>query len=168
MLTAFLADSGVRTRGLAWTTGAKLPVKWATPKPVASEQWQRNEGFSLVRTGKVRSDLGNGSTSELELQLLGTDLGLQRVTVILNYPPEDEKPDPLGSLQADGITLTPLKCDPKTEGATYGNLVFVAKAPGKTASGLHENWNCGHDQCQWVLSILYRKADVTKVECSGG
>lgn len=73
-----------------------------------------------------------------------------------------------GSLQQDGISLGPLKCDRAKEGATWGNAVYVAKAPGNKASELHENWNCGHDGCIAVLAILYRKADVDTVECAGG
>ena len=38
----FLVDSGVRTTGLPWTTGAELPISWETAGQVqGQDQWPR-------------------------------------------------------------------------------------------------------------------------------
>ena len=170
ILTAFLADSGVPTRGLPWTSGSTLPVKWETPGPVATEPQFRQAGFTLARAGKVRVKFGDRPPVEMTLQLLGTEAGLQRVFVSLHLTDFDElqKEELRPSLTADGLTLAPLKCDARTEGYGFGNLVFAVKAPGKTASGLHESWNCAHDGCDWSMSILYRRNDISPIECFSG
>ena len=165
VLTTFLADSAVQTRGLDWTTGNSLPVVWESVDPVAPPDYVVREGYSLSRSGTGRLTVAD-SVVEMSLSLAGNDAGIQRVSIIfpITYLTMDQVE---GSLKEDGIGLQPLKCDRATEGASWGNVVYVAKAPGKTASGLHENWNCGHDQCTAVLAILYRKADVDTVECAG-
>lgn len=166
VLTTFLADSAVQTKGLEWTTGNALPVEWESAEPVAPPEYLIQEGFTLSRSGTGRVLMGEQAVVEISLSVVGNEAGVQRVSVI--FPLTDVGLDQIeGSLGQDGIVLTPLKCDRKTEGATWGNAVYVAKAPGKTASGLHENWNCGHDQCTAVLSILYRRSDVDTVECAG-
>jgi len=63
--------------------------------------------------------------------------------------------------------LQPLKCSRETEGYSFGNLLYAAKAPGKTASGLQEGWNCAHDGCTVAMTIYYRKADVEQFDCAG-
>lgn len=35
LVTSFLADSGVATRGLTWTSGDGLPVQWQSAQPAA-------------------------------------------------------------------------------------------------------------------------------------
>ena len=70
------------------------------------------------------------------------------------------------SLVADGIQLSPLKCNQKTEGTMFGNVVYVAKAPGKTATGLWESWNCSARECLGGFTTLYRKNEVAKIDCA--
>ena len=41
VLSAFVADSGAS--GVAWTAGDGLPLRWATPGPVATEAWQQQQ-----------------------------------------------------------------------------------------------------------------------------
>lgn len=170
VLTTFLADSGVPTRGLPWTTGSALPIKWATRQPVAAEAWAQQQGFTLGRAGTVRIKVGNNPPVEMALQLMGNAAGLQRVSISINLQETDELQisEMRPALIAEGMTLTPLKCDAAKEGASYGNLVFVAKAAKKTPSGLHENWDCSMNGCGWSMTILYRKADVTPIECATG
>ncbi|MEP7325268.1 MAG: hypothetical protein ABI836_04895 [Gemmatimonadota bacterium] len=170
VLTAFLADSGVATRGLPWTTGSALPVQWATRAPVAAEAWARQKGFTMARAGTVRIKVGTHEPVEMALQLFGNNAGLQQVIISVNLQESDELQhgEMRTALAAEGMTLTPLKCDEKKEGASYGNLVFVAKAPGKTPSGLHENWDCSMNGCGWSMTLLYRKADVAPIECYSG
>jgi hypothetical protein len=71
------------------------------------------------------------------------------------------------SLRGQGFTLTPLKCDRSSEGASYGNAVYILKLPGKQAQGLWMLWNCAHDGCTGSFAILYRRSDVSRVECAG-
>ncbi|MEZ4587300.1 MAG: hypothetical protein R2909_12960 [Gemmatimonadales bacterium] len=53
VLTAFLVDSGVRTRGLPWTTGSELPVEWESPGPVQNpDQWAVKQGRVVARNGE--------------------------------------------------------------------------------------------------------------------
>ncbi|MEO8451315.1 MAG: hypothetical protein ABI647_16085 [Gemmatimonadota bacterium] len=169
VLTAFLADSGVRIQGLPWTTGAALPVKWQTPKPVPAPDFAKQHGNTLTRVGTVRVAIGTRPPEKLTLTLFGNATGLQQVGIGGPYG-EGELPREVlqKALSGEGIALKLIKCDPAKEGESYGNLVFTAKAPGKTMSGLHQNWNCAHDGCGWTLEILYRRNDVAAVECSGG
>jgi hypothetical protein len=168
VLSHFLADSGVRTRGLPWNSGAALPVTWETPTAVASEEWLRRDGITLMRSGTLKLTVGRHPPVDATLSLMGTEVGLQRVSVSVRLTNFDDlrKEELRGSLTEDGYLLQPLKCDAATEGYGYGNLVFVGKAPGKTASGLHESWNCPHDGCDWTITILYRRADVVPIECA--
>ncbi len=166
VLSAFLADSGVRIRGLDWTTGHALPVRWETPRPIAAADWLQRQGYTLSRTGKARIIVGTLPAMEMQVDLWGTEAGLQKANVMfeLNELTMDLVEQ---ALAQDGFSLQPLKCDRSKEGASYGNAVYVAKGPGKTASGLHESWDCAHDGCTGTLSLLYRKADVAAVECIG-
>lgn len=164
VLTAFLTDSGVATRGLPWTTGSSLPVKWETPKPVAAP-YLKQDGFSLRRVGKCRVNVDGRRPVEASVDVLGNEVGIQRVSVSFDLA-ELELELAERSLAADGIQLSPLKCSRKTEGASYGNLVYVIKAPGKTATGLWEFWDCSATHCGGGFSILYRKTDVSKVDCA--
>lgn len=168
VLAAFLADSGARTRGLPWTTGSELPVKWeaAQPSPT-TDPYLKKLGHTLTRTGKFRGTVGGQPAQEMTLTLSGTEAGLARVSV---GTPMDEitREQIEQSLKADGMTLQPLKCSREKEGASFGNLLDAARVPGKTASGLWWNWNCAHDGCMLGLTILYRKAEASEIECYSG
>jgi len=167
LLTTFLADSGVRTRGLPWTTGDELAIEWQSATPVKIP-YATQDGSTVSRTGTARASLEDGSDIEATVEVAGNEVGIQRVTVSFDAP---ELPRNLvlaeQTLTAAGIALTPLKCSRDTEGAIYGNLVYVMKAPGKTASALHESWNCGQDGCGAAVSIIYRKKDVASIPCFG-
>jgi hypothetical protein len=166
VIAAFLADSGVRTRGLDWTSGSALPVKWQSARPVPAADWLKQQGYTLSRTGTANITVGDMPAMEMEVGLWGNAAGLQKsyVSFTLNEMTMDLVEQ---ALVKDGFTLQPLKCERAKEGASYGNAVYVAKAPGKTASGFHESWNCAHDGCTGMLTLLYRKADVAAVECNG-
>jgi hypothetical protein len=170
VLTAFLADSSVATRGLAWTTGAALPVKWASARPVAvTEEYLKRGGFTLKREGTLALRVGE-ATRQAGLHVYGNAAGVQRVSVSCEYQGDLEgHPRELleASLAADGFHLTPLKCDAKIEGVSYGNLAYVVKAPGRKAAALWESWNCtGTGDCGLSLTLLYRKAELAEVECA--
>jgi hypothetical protein len=178
VLTAFLVDAGVRTRGLPWTTGAELPVKWETPAAVsADDPYSRQKGLTLTRSGTVTATLGDTVALEASLTLAGNEAGLQRVTVHLPVLLVS-RPDGSGffvhqrmveqALKDESLTLQPLKCSRETEGASYGNLVDALGAPGKTASGLWWLWQSPMQEPTLTLTILYRRADMTEVECAGG
>jgi hypothetical protein len=166
VISAFLADSGVRTRGLDWTSGGALPVKWQSARPVPAADWLKQQGYTMSRTGMANITVGDQPALEMEVGLWGNATGLQKAYVMfeLNEVTMDLVEQ---ALVKDGFTLQPLKCERAKEGASYGNAVYVAKAPGKTASGFHESWNCAHDGCTGTLTLLYRKADVNAVECAG-
>jgi len=167
VVTAFLPDAGVQTRGLPWSTGDQLPVRWQSAKPVASADYLKQQGFTLSRTGNIRVLLDGGKAQAAILQVAGNQLGVQQVTVswnVLSGPFDGAA----RSLEADGISLKPLKCRRETEGASFGNLVHIASAKGKTATGLWENWNCAHDGCWFALTILYRRSALAKIDCAGG
>lgn len=165
LLGAFLADSGVATRGLPWTTGSTLPVKWNSPKPVPS-QYTMWPNVTVERTGTARMAASDTSTVEVQVFVLGNDAGIQRFFVSWDMVQ-------LPTLAADsllvraGFTLTTTLCDRATEGYSYGNLLQVIKAPGKKAAGLHEQWNCAQEDCTAAFVLYYRKADAEKVECAG-
>jgi hypothetical protein len=168
VLTSFLADAGLRTRGLPWTTGAALPVKWETARPVASPEPLAREGLPLGRSGEVRVVVGDQEARPATLQLYGNANGLQRVAVVFHDADMPESDAPERSLAAEKIGLELLKCDPKTELASGGNLLYVLKAPGKTASALVKSWDCGSSVgCSMSLILLYRKADVAQYTCFG-
>jgi hypothetical protein len=167
LVTAFLADSGVATRGLPWMTGGDVPIEWESTQPVASAPYRQNEGLTQTRTGHLEVAV-DSLVREATVSVHGNQNGIQRTEIVLQEL-DSWITGPLATaIPADGVALTPLKCDLATEPASYGNVVWVAKAPGKTASGLWMGWNCGHDGCGIVLTVLYRKADVDKVECVGG
>lgn len=167
LVTAFLADSGVATRGLTWTSGDGLAVQWQSAEPAASAPYLQSEGLTLTRTGSAQVSIDT-LMREATVSVHGIDAGIQRVEIVF-YELDSWLTNPLATaLPADGVALTPLKCDLASEPPSYGNVVWVAKAPGKTASGLWMGWNCAHDGCGISLTVLYRKADVDKVECVGG
>lgn len=169
VLTAFLPDAGVKTRGLPWTTGNKLPVKWAPVSPVAADSYFRKEGFTLSRTGTAFVTVGEEPAEEVTLQLYGNSVGLQQVGVNFNYAGEPDMNSFDRSLTVDKIVLEPLKCSRKTELASEGNVIYVFKAPGKVAAALWESWNCpGSSGCTVGFTILYRRAALAKIDCYGG
>ena len=178
VITAFLVDAGVRTRGLPWTTGAELPVKWETPAAVAAtDPYSQQRGMTLVRSGTLTGTVGDTAALEMTLVLNGNEAGLQRVT--MHFPVLlVSRPDSSGfwlhremveqSLRDDGLTLQPLKCSRETEGASYGNLVDAVGGPGKTASGLWWFWQSPMQEPTLTLTILYRRADMQEIECYTG
>ncbi len=165
LLSAFLADSGVPTRGLNWGVAGSLPVKWTTTKPT-KPAWDVGPGITLQHEGTVHVAVSDTAGVDIQLFVYGNSASVQRVAVswdmdLLTGPAAE------ALLTGAGWMLKPLKCARDTEGASYGNLLFAAKAPGKTASGLHENWNCAHDGCTDAMTIYYRKADVPQIDCAG-
>lgn len=167
LVTSFLADSGVATRGLPWTTGDGLPVQWETAEPAAASDYLRNEGITLTRVGQARVAV-DSLLRDATVSVHGNVNGIQKVEILFQVLDSWLTAPIETALPADGVALTPLQCSRETEPATFGNVVWVAKAPGKTASGLWMGWNCGHDGCGIALTILYRKADVAAIECVGG
>lgn len=178
VITAFLVDSGVRTRGLAWTTGADLPIRWNTTQPVAvRDASSRQRGISLTRDGSFLGTLGDSVALRMNITLQGSAAGLTSMTVSLDSMMVTT-PDGGGffvhrgmiedALKNEGLTFQPLKCSRATEGASYGNLVDAVKAPGKTASGLWWAWDSPQQQSTVSLILLYRRQDMTQVECYTG
>jgi hypothetical protein len=167
VIAAFLADSGVRTRGLPWTTGDALGVKWESTRPVRnSDQSSLAAGRSLARKATFTAPVAKEHVP-VELTVEGNEIGLARV--LFSMPMQAVTREQVEkALRQDGLTLQPLKCSREKEGASYGNLLDAAKAPGKTASGLWWNWNCAHDGCTLGLTLLYRKADAAQIECYSG
>ena len=178
VLTAFLVDSGVRTRGLPWTTGESLPIRWSTPRPVSNpDPVMSKQGVTLRREGTVVATLGDTVALEMVVVVTGGQTGLASVT----FQPrtlEVSKPGGGGffvhremveqALRNQGLTFQPIKCKRETEGASYGNLVDAVKAPGKTASGLWWMWDSPRDGPTLMLTLLYRRADMNQVECFSG
>jgi hypothetical protein len=165
VLTTFLADSGIPTRGLPWATGSTLPIKWATPKPVPPSYTVGNN-ITLQHEGTATAQVSDTATVKLYLFVFGNDVGIQRVVVSWNMAIlSGEQAE--AQLTAAGWTLKTIKCARATEGYSYGNLLFAAKAPGKTASGMHEGWNCAQEDCTIAMTIYYRKADVEQFDCAG-
>lgn len=178
VLTAFLADSGVRTSGLPWTTGSDLPIRWQTPQPVTNpDPTSRQKGITLWRQGYFRGTLGDTVTLGMSISLTGSAAGLSGMAIgldsmevtygngsgfFVNREVIEE------SLKNDGLTLQPLKCSRAIEGASYGNLVDALKAPGKTASGLWWYWQSPQQQFSVLLTLLYRRGDMDQVECYSG
>ena len=154
VLAAFLADSGVATRGLPWTTGNSLPVTWNSTGPVPT-QMTFYPGITSERTGTARMTTSDTGTVEVQLYVLGNSAGVQRFWVNWDMIAlRGETADSL--LAAAGFTLTPTKCSRETEGYSFGNLQFIIKAPGKKAAGLQEGWNCAQETCLLAYSLFYR------------
>jgi hypothetical protein len=167
LLSGFLADSGVPTRGLPWTTGTALAVKWQSAKPVPAQEWEQRQGFTLTHTGSARVTTGGSGPDPVRIIVSGNATGIQKVFVGYDFGEWSYVGEK--GLLAEGFELKPLKCSREKEGASYGNVVYIAKTPGKTASGLWINWDCagGARGCTVGFTILYRKSDVTQVECAG-
>lgn len=177
VLETFLVDSGVRTRGLPWTTGQGLPIRWESAGPIATdEQWLRNLGLTHVRNGRFIALVGDSVALPVAINLRGTDAGLAGLsltfeTLLVEHGEGGfhltremiEK-----ALVDQGAMLQPLKCSRETEGASYGNLVDAFRMPGKTASGLWWSWQAPMQELQVSLQLLYRRADMAQVECAGG
>jgi hypothetical protein len=177
VLTTFLADSGVRTRGLAWTTGNALPIRWKSPGPVANpDQSARGRGLTLARIGEVTASVGDTVRIPVTLTLVGSQLGLAHTILWM----ENLEVTTRGggffltremveqSLRNDGLQLQPVKCSREKEGASYGNLIDAVKAPGKTSSGLWWAWDSPQQRMQLSMTVLYRRADMAQVECYSG
>lgn len=177
VITAFLVDSGVRTQGLAWTTGQDLPIRWATTSPVAvQDAGSRQRGITLLRQGTFLGTLGDSVALWMHITVAGSKSGLSSMAVgmdsmmvthgdggfFVNREMIEE------ALKNDGLKFQPLKCSRATEGASYGNLVDAVKAPGKTASGLWWSWDSPQQQTNVGLTLLYRRADMNQVECYTG
>ena len=178
VIASFLADSGVRTRGLPWTTGAELPIRWESARPVPNpDEHSRTKGITLIRSGSFTGTVGDTVALKMEITLGGTAAGLAHVVVSL---PSMEVTYANGSgffltremvekaLEDEGVTLQPLKCSRDKEGASYGNLVDAVKVPGKTASGLWWFWQSAQQELSLSLTILYRRTDMAQVECYSG
>jgi hypothetical protein len=168
LIATFLADSGVPTRGLPFTVAEVLPARWESATPVATDPVAQREGYTLTRRGVVVVTLGPGAVP-VAVQLLGTANGLQRVLFgVETTHHELTERMVFDALRAEGMTLVPMKCDLEKEGASYGNVIYAAKVPGKTASGLWGMWQCPADGCTLTLALLYRRADMDRVECAAG
>ncbi len=175
VIAAFLADSGVRTRGLPWTTGNDLAIKWASATPIPNpDQSARAKGLTLARNGSFIGTVGDSVALPMDITVVGTTLGLASVWIRIASM-EVSLSGGRGfflhrgmvetALKNEGLTLQPLKCSREKEGASYGNLVDAVKAPGKTASGLWWMWDSPQQQPTLALMIMYRRADMAQVEC---
>lgn len=178
VITAFLVDSGVQTRGLPWTTGSSLPIRWESAAPVANpDQFERRQGLALVRNGQFTGTVGDTVALAMTIRLGGTQAGLARVGIHLASL-EVTRAGGSGffltremvenALRHEGLTLQPIKCSRDKEGASYGNLVDAVKAPGKGASGLWWMWDSPMQAPNLSLTILYRRAEMAQVECQEG
>jgi len=177
VITTFLADSGVRTRGLAWTTGNDLAIKWQTATPIPNpDQSARAKGLTLARSGSFIGTVGDSVALPMDITVVGTTLGLASVGIRISslevtlsggrgFFAHREMVET--ALKNEGLTLQPLKCSRDKEGASYGNLVDAVKAPGKTSSGLWWMWDSPQQQPTLSLTIMYRRADMAQVECQG-
>lgn len=177
VIAAFLADSGVRTRGLSWTTGNDLAIKWQSATPIPNpDQSARAKGLTHARVGSFIGTVGDSVALPMDITVVGTTLGVANVGIII--PSMEVKLRGGGgfflhremvetAFKNEGLTLQPLKCSRDKEGASYGNLVDAVKAPGKTASGLWWMWDSPQQQPNLSLVILYRRADMAQVECQG-
>jgi len=166
VLAAFLPTAGTQTRGLPWTTGDELPIKWESATPVAPAAFEASQGFTMKRTGALVIEVG-AERMDASIQVLGNQMGVQQVTIAWQQLSGPFDRASL-ALAADGVGLRPLKCRRETEPASFGNLVQVAQFEGRTGAALWENWNCGQDGCGFSLTLLYRRAAVDQVECVGG
>ncbi len=165
VLTTFLADSGVRVRGLAWTTGDRMPIRWSPGTP-NSDGGMAAETRHDPEPDRQRPDSMGEDSLAADVVALGTEGGIQQLQVWVRGLDSQRRHTILEEIRRAGIALQPLRCAMETEGESFGNVVYVAKAPGKTASGLHLSWNCAHDGCAIGASILYRRRDVSQVECA--
>jgi hypothetical protein len=177
VITTFLADSGTRTRGLPWTTGNNLAIKWQSATPIPNtDQSARAKGLTLARSGSFVGTVGDSVALPMDITVVGTTLGLANVGInipsmevslsggrgfILNRAMVET------ALKNEGLTLQPLKCSREKEGASYGNLVDAVRAPGTTASGLWWMWDSPRQNPTLSLTIMYRRADMAQVECQG-
>lgn len=178
VITAFLVDSGVRTRGLPWTTGSNLPIHWTSPGPVTNpDTYARSKGVTHARTGTFTGAIDDSVTLEMSITLTGTAQALAGMSVTPRSL-HVTKADGSGfittremieaGLKAAGLTFQPIKCKRETEGASYGNLVDAVKAPGKTASGFWWFWQSPQQEPTVTLTLLYRRADMAQIECYSG
>ena len=138
LITAFLADSGVPTRGMDWSTGNGLSVRWASARPVANpDQSAVPRGLTLARIGTARVIMGEGAPVDVTVSLAGNANGIQRVSFGMSYNGDTGPADPkdrLGrALTADGIVLTSLKCDRAKEGLGFATCL---RDQGSEESGL--------------------------------
>jgi hypothetical protein len=178
VIAAFLADSGVLTRGLPWTTGNGAGIRWQTQVPVTNPMVpERQKGLTLSRTGKFSGTVGDSVTLPMLITAVGTSLGLARVSIVIpSMLYEDNRSHGFfvtremveQALKNEGLKLSPLKCSRDKEGASYGNLVDAVKSPAKTASGLWWYWDSPRQEMTLSLTLLYRKADMSQVECQTG
>jgi hypothetical protein len=172
VISAFLADSGVRTRGLPWTTGSGTAIKWESTAPVRNpDTWMNNPALTLARIGAVPVPVGD-KVRDLNVRVYGSQAGIQRVSFSFpwdsNFEGGDLRDSVSATLEAGNLSLAPLKCEKEREGYTYGNLAFIVTAPRKAASALWWTWNCAADgSCGFDMNILYRRADLAQVECAG-
>jgi hypothetical protein len=176
VIAAFLADSGVPTRGLPWTTGSALPVRWQTPGPVTNtDPNARQRGITHMRAGTFLATMGDSVRLPMDIVVTGPANGISGVNMLLDSMLVDTgggngffltREMVEQALRNDGLTLTPRKCDRATEGASFGNLVDAVKAPGKTASGLWWFWQSVQQELQLSLSIIYRSVEMNQVECA--
>lgn len=176
VIAAFLADSGVQTRGLAWSTGNALPIRWASAGPVTNtDPYARQRGVTHMRAGVFLGTAGDSVRLPMDIVVTGTATGIAGVNII----PRTLLVETGGgggffltremleaAIRNDGLQLTPRKCDRTKEGASYGNLVDAVKAPGKMASGLWWMWQSAQQELQVSLSLLYRSAEMAQVECA--
>jgi hypothetical protein len=177
VIAAFLADSGVQTRGLPWTTGNGLAIKWQSAAPVPNpDQNARAKGLTLARSGSFIGTAGDSVALPMDITVVGTTLGLASVGINISsmevnlsggrgFIANREMVET--ALKNEGLTLQPIKCSRAKEGASYGNLVDAVKAPGKTASGLWWMWDSPQQGSTLSLMIMYRRADMAQVECQG-
>lgn len=175
VIAAFLADSGVQTRALPWTTGNGLAIKWQSATPIANpDQSARAKGLTHARIGRFMGTVGDSVALPMDITAVGTTLGIASLWIniaslevgggrgfILHRGMVET------ALKNEGLTLQPIKCSRDKEGASYGNLIDAVKAPGKTASGLWWMWDSPQQHPTLSLTILYRRADMTQVECQG-
>lgn len=169
VITAFPVDSGVQTRALPWTTGSSLATRWGSAAPVANpDQYTRRQGFALA---------GDSVALAMAIRVSGTRAGLAQVGIHLASL-EATNADGAGlvltremvedTLRNEGLTLQPVQRRRKKEGASCGNLVDLAKAWGKGASGLWWRWDSPMQQPNLSLTILCRRAEMAQVECQEG
>ena len=175
VIAAFLADSAVRTRGLPWTTGNDLAIKWQSATPIPNpDQSARAKGLTLARIGSFIGTVGDSVALPMDITVVGTTVGLANVGI--NIPSMEVKLSGgrgfflhremvETAFKNEGLTLQPLKCSRDKEGASYGNLVDAVKAPGKTSSGLWWMWQSPQQAPTLLLTILYRRVDMAQVEC---
>lgn len=176
VIGAFLADSGVQTRGLPWSTGDGLAIRWATRGAVANaDQAARQRGITHMRQGTFLGTAGDSVALRMGIVVTGTATGIAGVSIFIDsllvetgggngYFVTREMLDQ--AIRNDGLTLTPLKCSRDTEGASYGNLVDAVKAPGKMAAGLWWFWQSMQQELHVSIGLIYRRVEMEQVECA--